>query len=130
VDLGLDPALEQERAAPVPVLANGLLLREALSNLIDNAIRYAGRGAEVTVRVRREGAQAVAEVEDNGPGIPTADRERVFERFVRGGSDRAGSSGLGLSIVRAVADSHHGTVRLEPPLDGRGARFVVRLPVS
>ena len=54
----------------------------------------------------------------------------MFERFFRGAGDRSGSSGLGLAIVRAVAESHHGTVTLEDPLDGRGARFVVRFPVS
>ena len=52
----------------------------------------------------------------------------MFERFYRGSGEHSGSSGLGLSIVRAVADSHGGTVRLEEPLDGRGARFVVRIP--
>jgi two-component system OmpR family sensor kinase len=72
----------------------------------------------------------VLAVEDDGPGIPLEMREKVFERFYRGTGDRSGSSGLGLSIVRAVADSHHGSVRLEEPLDGRGARFVVRIPTS
>jgi two-component system OmpR family sensor kinase len=64
----------------------------------------------------------------DGPGIPPELEDMVFERFFRGASDRGGSSGLGLAIVRAVAESHHGTVTLAPPLDGRGARFVVRLP--
>jgi signal transduction histidine kinase len=54
----------------------------------------------------------------------------VFERFYRGSGEHSGSSGLGLSIVRAVAESHRGSVRLEEPLDGRGARFVVRLPTA
>jgi signal transduction histidine kinase len=67
-------------------------------------------------------------VEDDGPGIPHELRDKVFERFFRGAGDRSGSSGLGLSIVRAVAQSHDGTVALEEPLDGRGARFVVRIP--
>ena len=62
------------------------------------------------------------------PGIPPELRDKVFERFFRGAGDRSGSSGLGLSIVRAVAQSHDGTVTLEEPLDGRGARFVVRFP--
>jgi signal transduction histidine kinase len=57
-------------------------------------------------------------------------RDKVFERFFRGAGDRSGSSGLGLAIVRAVAEAHHGDVRLVEPLDGRGARFVVRLPAS
>jgi two-component system OmpR family sensor kinase len=68
----------------------------------------------------------VLTVEDDGPGVPEDLRERVFERFVRGEGDRGSSSGLGLSIVRAVVESHGGTVALE---DARpGARFVVRLP--
>ena len=71
-------------------------------------------------------------VSDDGPGIPTADRERVFERFHR--LDRArtrgpgGGSGLGLAIVRAIAEAHGGTVRAVDPRDGRGARFELRLP--
>ena len=127
VDLGLDPALEEDGDA-VPVRANGLLLREALSNLIDNAIRYAGRGAEVTVRVRREGALAVAEVEDNGPGIPAAERERVFERFVRGTTVGDGC-GLGLSIVKEIIERHAGQVELADGAAG-GLRVVVRLPLD
>ena len=70
-------------------------------------------------------------VEDDGPGVPAELRDRVFERFVRGAGDRGGrssSSGLGLSIVRAVAESHGGTVALEDA--GPGARFVVRLPLA
>jgi two-component system OmpR family sensor kinase len=65
-------------------------------------------------------------VEDDGPGVPAAVRDRIFERFVRGDGDRGTSAGLGLSIVRAVADSHGGTVTLEDAHPG--ARFVVRLP--
>jgi two-component system, OmpR family, sensor kinase len=72
----------------------------------------------------------VLAVEDDGPGIPAEVADKVFERFFRGAGDRSGSSGLGLSIVKAVAASHRGTVTLEPPLDGRGARFVVRLPTG
>ena len=70
----------------------------------------------------------VLAVEDDGPGIPPELRDKVFERFFRAHGDRSGSSGLGLAIVKAVAESHQGNVTLEPPLDGRGARFVVRFP--
>ena len=84
----------------------------------------------VEATVDRHDGEVVLAVEDDGPGIPPELAEKVFERFYRTSSDRGGSSGLGLSIVRAVADSHRGTVTLEPPLDGRGARFVVRLPVQ
>ena len=81
--------------------------------------------------MRREGDSAVLEVADRGPGVPAAMRERVFERFARGGGEtsRVAGSGLGLAIVRAVADAHGGTVELlDAP--GGGARFVVTLPAG
>jgi signal transduction histidine kinase len=74
-------------------------------------------------------------VEDDGPGIPPELKDKVFERFVRGAGDRGGSVGLGLSIVRAVAESHGGSVRVESPTQNgaappRGTRFVVTLPAA
>ena len=99
-------------------------------NLMENALRHTDPGTAVEAQVTREDGNVVLAVEDDGPGIPDELHEKIFERFYRGSSDRGGSSGLGLSIVRAVAESHHGSVRLEPPLDGRGARFVVRLPAD
>jgi signal transduction histidine kinase len=97
-------------------------------NLLENALRHTDPGTAVEATVERRDGHVVLAVEDDGPGIPPELEEKVFERFFRGAGDRSGSSGLGLAIVRAVAESHHGDVRLEPPLDGRGARFVVRLP--
>ena len=75
------------------------------------------------------GAQAELIVEDNGPGVPAELAPTLFERFVRGAGDRGGSFGLGLAIVRAVAESHGGSVRLESH-DPHGARFVVDLPAT
>ena len=97
-------------------------------NLLENALRHTNPGTAVEATVERRNGQIVLSVEDDGPGIPPDLRDKVFERFFRGAGDRSGSGGLGLSIVRAVADSHSGTVELEEPLDGRGARFVVRFP--
>jgi signal transduction histidine kinase len=97
-------------------------------NLLENALRHTDPGTAVEATVERVDGEVVLAVEDDGPGIPHELRDKVFERFFRGAGDRSGSSGLGLAIVRAVATSHNGEVRLEPPLDGRGARFVVRLP--
>jgi signal transduction histidine kinase len=97
-------------------------------NLLENALRHTDPGTAVEASVERRDGVVVLAVEDDGPGIPPELRDKVFERFFRGAGDRSGSSGLGLAIVRAVAASHNGDVRLEPPLDGRGARFVVRLP--
>jgi len=111
IDLGLDEA--EEGAPPLPVRGIALLLREALSNLVDNAIRYAGRGATVTVRLRAAGGQVLLEVEDNGPGLPAAELEHVFERFVRATGEGSGC-GLGLAIVREIVERHAGRVVLEP----------------
>jgi two-component system OmpR family sensor kinase len=97
-------------------------------NLLENALRHTDPGTAVEATVERRNGEVVLSVEDDGPGIPPELRDKVFERFFRGAGDRSGSSGLGLSIVRAVAHSHSGTVTLEEPLDGRGARFVVRFP--
>ena len=90
-----------------------LLLREALVNLIDNAVRYAGHGATITVRLRRVGDDVWIDVEDNGPGLPPDLRERAFERFVRGAPNGEGC-GLGLAIVREIAERHGGTATLLP----------------
>jgi two-component system OmpR family sensor kinase len=105
-------------------------LHRLILNVMENALRHTDPGTAVEAQVMREGATIVLAIEDDGPGIPDELRDKVFERFYRGSSDRGGSSGLGLAIVRAVTESHHGTVRLEPPLDGRGARVVVRLPAE
>jgi two-component system OmpR family sensor kinase len=103
-------------------------LHRLVLNLMENALRHTDPGTAVEASVERHNGEVVLSVEDDGPGIPGELHEKVFERFFRGEGDRSGSSGLGLSIVKAVADSHHGRVTLEPPLDGRGARFVVRFP--
>ena len=99
-------------------------------NLLENALRHTDPGTAVEASVERINGQVVFSVEDDGPGIPPELHDKVFERFFRGAGDRSGSSGLGLAIVRSVAESHHGTVTLEDPLDGRGARFVVRFPAE
>jgi two-component system, OmpR family, sensor kinase len=95
-------------------------------NLMENAIRHTPAGTRVRARVVARDGEVVLTVQDNGPGVPPELRERIFERFVRGDGDRGSSSGLGLSIVRAVAESHGGSVTVEDATPG--ARFVVRLP--
>jgi two-component system sensor histidine kinase TctE len=122
VDLGLDEGDEK----PIEIHGNALLLRESLLNLVDNAIRYAGDGSVVTVRLSAQDSQAVLEVEDNGPGIAEADRERVFDRFARATHEGNGC-GLGLAIVKEIVERHTGTVELQP-VQPRGLRAVVRLP--
>ena len=105
-------------------------LHRLVLNLMENALRHTDPGTAVEASVEQRNGEVVLAVEDDGPGIPPELRDKVFERFYRGAGDRSGSSGLGLSIVRAVAESHRGSVRLVEPLDGRGARFVVRFPAS
>jgi two-component system sensor histidine kinase TctE len=125
IDLGFDDSGDMP---PVFVQGHAFLLREALTNLIDNAIRYAGRGSAVTVRVSTQGAQAIVEVEDNGSGLPEADRERVFQRFVRATHEGNGC-GLGLAIVKEIVNRHAGSVTLEAA-QPHGLRAVIRLPRS
>ena len=103
-------------------------LHRLVLNLMENALRHTDPGTAVEATVERRNGEVVLSVEDDGPGIPDDQREKVFERFYRGSGEHSGSSGLGLSIVRAVAESHQGSVQLVEPLDGRGARFVVRMP--
>jgi signal transduction histidine kinase len=110
-------------------------LHRLVLNLMENAIRHTPPGTHVHAAVERVDGSVRLSVEDDGPGIPADLRERVFERFVRGVGDRGGSSGLGLSIVQAVAGSHGGSVSIESPTmngDARphGTRFEVVLPLS
>jgi two-component system OmpR family sensor kinase len=107
-------------------------VRQVISNLLDNACKATDGAGEIDVAVRRRGALAELEVQDSGPGVPVADRERIFERFVRLDSERASKtrygSGLGLAIARGLAEAHGG--RLVCADSDRGARFVLELPLS
>ena len=125
IDLGFESA---ESCRRCPVRGFESLLREALVNLIDNAIRYAGRGASVTLRVELRDGQVIVEVEDNGPGLPESECEHVFERFVRATHDGTGC-GLGLAIVREIVERHAGRVSLRP-VQPHGALARVSLPAA
>ncbi len=125
---GLDLGMDEAAQTPVEVPGEALLLREALSNLIDNALRYAGAGATVTVGVQRLGTQACLSVEDSGPGIAAQDRARVFGRFVRA-TDAGSGCGLGLAIVKEIVERHGGQVGLEPVLP-HGLRVRILLPLA
>jgi two-component system, OmpR family, sensor histidine kinase TctE len=105
---GVDFGFEQAPGLQVlSMQGHALLLREAIMNMIDNAVRYAGRGASVTLRVRSEAGKACLEVEDNGPGVPQEALDRLFERFFRA-SDAPGGAGLGLAIAQEIAHRHGG----------------------
>jgi signal transduction histidine kinase len=128
-------ALMIEAPAAATVRGNRELVSQALANLVDNAIKYAGpdvskingAAAEILVRAGAEGERITLSVADHGPGIPEADRGRVVERFVRLEQSRSEpGSGLGLSLASAVARLHGGELRLE---DNRpGLRSVIALP--
>ncbi len=114
------------------VLVSGVtkLMRRLVRNLLENARRYGG-AAGITVIVGHEGSQSLLQVCDRGPGVPPELRERIFEPFYRlpGASEREGGVGLGLALVKSIAERHGGTVRCEAR-EGGGACFTVRLPRS
>lgn len=122
------PVRTGELAAVTVAGSRGQLAR-VLVNLVDNAVRHAT--AEVRVSVPAEGDRAVLRVEDDGPGVPVGERERIFERFVRLDDARSrddGGAGLGLAIARDVVLRHTGSLTVGEAAGG-GARFEVRLPV-
>jgi two-component system sensor histidine kinase TctE len=123
----IDVGLEADR--PVLVAGDGTMLREMLVNLVDNAIRYCRANGQVTVAVHKNQGMAVLKVEDNGPGIPPAEREHVFERFYRVIGTESEGSGLGLSIVREVVEGSGGSVCLSDA-PGGGLLVTVHLPLA
>ncbi|MFE4669568.1 sensor histidine kinase [Streptomyces sp. NPDC056716] len=119
-----------EPVEPVEVAGSRSQLERVLGNLLDNGRRHAR--SEVTVTVRGVGDRAVVEVADDGDGVPEADRERIFERFVRLDDARSrddGGAGLGLAIARDVAVRHGGTLTVATAPAG-GALFTLRLPLA
>lgn len=119
IDLGL------ARAEVASVDGDPAALAILLSNLVDNALRYTPPGGRIDVSVSCPDGVPVLEVADTGPGIPAAERERVFDRFYRGAHADEPGSGLGLSIVKRIADAHGATIALGAPASGSG--LVVRV---
>lgn len=124
IDLGFDG---DEVAATVN--ADPLRLRELLDNLIDNAIRYSNEGGHITVQVEG-GPRPAVHVHDDGPTIPEAHRELIFERFHRILGSPGDGSGLGLAIAREIASLHGATIEVAPDADGVGNMFSVVFPAS
>jgi two-component system sensor histidine kinase TctE len=122
VECGLDLGAE---SVPASVNANARLLDDLLSNLVDNALNYTPSGGRVTVRSGYADGTAFVEVEDDGPGIPEAERSRVRERFYRMPGSPAGGCGLGLAIVDEIARQHGACLYIETGAEGRGARLRV-----
>ena len=111
------------------VKGDAVALNLLVRNLVDNAVRYSPPASRVEVRVRRQSDEAVLEVDDSGPGIPDAERARVFDRFYRSADATEWGSGLGLAIVRSVAAAHAATVRLETSTLG-GLMVSVSFPAT
>jgi len=128
-DLGFEGP---SNGSPCIVRGDALLLREMLSNLIDNALRYSPDGGSITVSIDRDpasGCYALA-VSDTGPGISADERERVFEPFYRGADVMAPGTGLGLAIVRTIATVHGASIALSTGPGNRGLRVTVQFPGS
>lgn len=111
---------------PLHVLGDRGSLAALLGNLIDNAVRYSPNGGKVDVNLRRYDSGPALEVVDNGPGIPSEERARVFDRFYRGAMTEVPGTGLGLAIVKQIADRHHAKLTLEKGFDGQGLRVTVQ----
>ena len=112
------------------VLGNPIHMRQMLTNLIGNAIKYTQPGGEITIRAHSEGKQVVLQVSDNGPGIPPAEQPYIFNKFYRG-SNVAGETigtGLGLAIVKSIVENHQGRIWVDSIL-GQGSTFTIVLPV-
>ena len=120
IDLGYDGPDQ-----PQWIQGNAILLGEMLANLIDNALRYTEPGGNVTVTLKHDQGLVIC-VEDNGLGIPLDEREHVFERFHRVLGTPGDGSGLGLALVREIADIHGGKVWISTPPDGHGTRVNVK----
>ncbi len=123
----IDLGFEADGSEPVITLGDATLVRELMLNLVDNALRCVPPGGVVTVAICDAGDMCLFRVEDNGPGIPPAERELVFERFYRILGSGTEGSGLGLAIVKEIVESSGGTVTLGEPQRGSGLVVEVRL---
>ena len=124
IDLGIS------NSQPATVLGDPDALRTLTRNLVDNAVRYTPAGGRVDVSVENgaPGEQAILKVADNGPGIPPEERSRVLDRFYRRPGTSPPGSGLGMAIVKAIADAHDATLELDSGPDGTGLVVSVRFP--
>jgi two-component system, OmpR family, sensor histidine kinase TctE len=121
IDLGLD-------ALPVRVMGHEWLLRELLTNLADNAVRYVAEGGTVTIRCGLRAGQAFLEVEDDGPGVAPQELPRILERFYRVQGTQGEGTGLGLAIAEEIARLHHSHLQLQAGAAGRGLRVTLVFP--
>jgi signal transduction histidine kinase len=115
-----------------PVLIDQDAMAQAISNLLDNAIKYSSKVKQISITTEPLEADLSIEIADHGIGIPRAEQTKIFEKFYRVGNglvhDVKGS-GLGLSLVKHIIEAHHGTITVESDV-GKGSRFTIRLPLA
>jgi signal transduction histidine kinase len=122
--------LQLDLAGPAEIDGDPVRVGQALSNLVDNALKYTPEGGRVSISVRPEVGAAILEVSDNGPGVPAGERDAIWRRLYRGDASRSMRGwGLGLPLVRAVAEAHGGSASVEEA-PGGGARFQMRFPAA
>jgi signal transduction histidine kinase len=120
--------IEIAGAEQLPVVADAVRLRQAIANLVDNAVKYTPSGGHVTVSTAAQPGGAMLVVADTGTGISAQDIPRIWDRLYRGDRSRSERGlGLGLSLVKAIIEAHHGSVAVEST-PGRGSRFTVHVP--
>ena len=123
LEAGVELHFEAEQR-PFPARVNPIMIHEIFANLIDNAIRYNNAGGRVVIRLFEEQGKHVVEVEDDGPGIPDAEKDKVFTRFYRMNRDQSRvGSGLGLAIVQSVAATLNAEIDMRTGAMGRGLRI-------
>lgn len=128
--LARQQALDFESAGDCGVMGDATLLGVLARNLADNAMRYSPAGARIAVRVRREAARVLLQVDDSGPGLPEAELQRLGERFFRGSANEAAGCGLGWSIAQRIAAAHGGTLHAERSGSLGGLRVTASLPAG
>jgi len=117
------------KLSPTPLYVQGypVQFKRALSNVLNNAEHFSPVDSTVTVQTWREHDKAIVTVTDEGPGIPRADRNRIFEIFF---SRRPGGTGIGLALSKTAVENCGGTIDVETPSSGKGSRFVIRIPMQ
>jgi two-component system sensor histidine kinase KdpD len=119
-------------AARLPqLLVDGDMIRRVLINLLENAIKFSKAGSQIDIGTRREGSAVEFWVQDEGPGIPAAEQQRIFEKFTRlaEGPQRPGGLGIGLAFCQLAVRAHGGVIHVESH-EGGGSRFMFALPVK
>jgi signal transduction histidine kinase len=128
---GFDLRVQIDEAMP-PVPADPDAVKQAVLNLLTNAMKYSGKSRTIELQLRRDGSEAVVEVTDHGIGIPAHEQARIFEKFYRANvpeNQAISGTGLGLALVAHIVHAHHGSVRVDSR-DGDGTIFSIRLPMS